>query len=292
MIRARIFGTRVPSGAKVELLFLHPSGSAHYDPDATRWLALAKPARRLHRGDRISFGDLGEATVVAARDDGVRELDLHLSGTFEEFLESAGRLPLPPYVKTDTARAQDGYQTIFAREPGSVAAPTASLHFSEAVLAELATRGVQIVKITLDVGLGTFRPMQGERVDEHRIHPERYAISEEAAAAIQNAKRGGRRIVAAGTTVVRALESSAQNDGVVKQGAAETNLFIQPGFDFRVVDAMLTNFHLPRSTLLVLVSAFAGRDRMRRAYEEAKARGYRFFSFGDAMFIADREARP
>lgn len=285
VIAARIFGHRVPTGGAVELLLLHPASSERYDPNATRWLALSKPARRLHIGDRIDFGDLGEASIVAIQDGGLREIELALQVDFETFLDRAGRLPLPPYVRADSHEAQAGYQTIFAREPGSVAAPTASLHFTLAIFEQLARRGVQTTKLVLDVGLGTFRPLQTELLAGHRMHGERFAIPVEAVEAIRQAKSAGGRIVAAGTTVVRALEAAALKAGGIASGEDRTDLFIKPGFRFQVVDALLTNFHLPRSTLLVLVSAFAGHQQVMRAYREAVEQRYRFFSFGDAMFI-------
>ena len=283
VIAARVFGARL-SGGRVELLLLRPA-HGRYDPSATRWQALAKPGRRLQPGQRVTFGDLGEAQIAGVHDDGVREVEFSLSVPFETFLERAGTLPLPPYIHNESEQAQERYQTIFAREPGSVAAPTASLHFTQAVFDALENRGVQIVKLVLDVGLGTFRPMQGVRLDEHVMHSESFSIPQRTVDAIDAAKREGRRVVAAGTTVVRALEGSAAKHGSVRAGAEETNLFITPGFQFRVVDAMITNFHLPQSTLMVLVSAFAGRDTILHAYEEAVKREYRFFSFGDAMFI-------
>lgn len=284
VIAARVFGTR-PSGGRVELLLLRPSHHGRYDPAATQWQALAKPGRRLREGERVLFGELGEATIACVHDDGVREIEFALRVPFEEFLARAGRLPLPPYIHNESDEAQERYQTIFAREPGSVAAPTASLHFTQNVFDELARRGVQMVKLVLDVGLGTFRPMQGERLDEHVMHAESFSIPQHTADAIAAAKAGGRRVIAAGTTVMRALEGSAAAHGAVRAGSDETNIFITPGWTFRVVDAMITNFHLPQSTLLVLVSAFAGRERILRAYEEAVRHEYRFFSFGDAMFI-------
>jgi S-adenosylmethionine:tRNA ribosyltransferase-isomerase len=225
-------------------------------------------------------------------DGGVREIELALTVGFEEFLEAAGTLPLPPYVHDDSPEAQAGYQTIFARDPGSVAAPTASLHFTPAVFEELARRDVEIVKLVLDVGLGTFRPLQTESLDDHQMHAESYVIPEATARAVMRAKEEGRRVIAAGTTVVRALEASALAHTAVRPGRGETDLFIKPGFNFRIVDALLTNFHLPRSTLLVLVCAFAGRERMLRAYAEAIERGYRLFSFGDAMFIEGPAVPP
>jgi S-adenosylmethionine:tRNA ribosyltransferase-isomerase len=284
VIAARVFGVR-PTGGHVELLLLRPSHHVRYDPQATRWQALAKPGRRLREGQRINFGDLGEATIARVRDDGVRDVDFALNVPFETFLERAGTLPLPPYIHNDSPEAQERYQTIFARTPGSVAAPTASLHFTERVLQDIRERGVEIAKLVLDVGLGTFRPMQGESLDEHVMHAESFSIPQHTADAIDRAKREGRRIVAAGTTVMRALEGSAAKHHKVRAGEDETAIFITPGFHFRVVDALITNFHLPQSTLLVLVSAFAGREPIIRAYNEAVAQEYRFFSFGDAMFI-------
>ena len=284
VIAARVFGTR-PSGGHVELLLLRPAHRPRYDPNASQWQALVKPGRRLREGQRVEFGDLGSATIAAVHDDGVREVEFSLRVPFEEFLERAGRLPLPPYIHNDSAQAQERYQTIFAREPGSVAAPTASLHFTEGVFDALRARGVQIVKLVLDVGLGTFRPMQSERLDQHTMHAESFSIPQATADAIAAAKREGRRIIAAGTTVVRALEGSASKYGLPQAGSDQTDIFITPGFRFRVVDAMITNFHLPQSTLIVLVSAFAGRETILRAYEEAVRRDYRFFSFGDAMLI-------
>jgi S-adenosylmethionine:tRNA ribosyltransferase-isomerase len=284
VIAARVFGTR-PTGGHVELLLLRPTHHGRYDPHATRWQALVKPGRRLREGQRVEFGELGQAVITAVYDDGVRDVEFSLTVPFETFLERTGKLPLPPYIHNDSPEAQQRYQTIFAREPGSVAAPTASLHFTEGVLGDIRDKGVEIVKLVLDVGLGTFRPMQGETLDAHVMHSESFSIPQHTADAIARAKREGRRIVAAGTTVMRALEGSAAKHGRLRAGEDETDIFITPGFQFRVVDAMITNFHLPQSTLLVLVSAFAGYDRIMHAYDEAVAREYRFFSFGDAMFI-------
>ena len=200
-------------------------------------------------------------------------------------MERAGTLPLPPYIHNDTAEAQERYQTVFAREPGSVAAPTASLHFTPELLTCIEDRGVEIARVTLDVGLGTFRPMTAQRLDDHVMHAESYRISAASASAIERARDAGRRIVAAGTTVVRALEGNIQTHSRIVPGEGSTDIFIRPGHRFAIVDAMITNFHLPQSTLLVLVSAFAGRDRVLAAYREAVTRQYRFFSFGDAMML-------
>jgi len=285
VIAARISGRRFPTGGKVEVLLLRPATNPTYDTRATRWLALVKPGRTARPGDRIEFDRFGSATVEAIARDGMRVLALDLRVPLEEFLNAAGRLPLPPYVRSDSERNQEDYQTIFGVRPGSVAAPTAALHFTERTFSDLERRGIETCTLTLQVGLATFRPMRTPSIDAHEMHVEAFDIPIDTARRIDAAKNAGRRVVAVGTTVVRALEAAAEEDGTVCAGAACTGLFITPGFRFRVVDALLTNFHLPRSTLLVLVSAFAGRGRMLRAYEEAVRLRYRFFSFGDAMLI-------
>ncbi|MGH7330192.1 MAG: tRNA preQ1(34) S-adenosylmethionine ribosyltransferase-isomerase QueA, partial [Polyangiaceae bacterium] len=225
------------------------------------------------------------ATIEGNAEIGARIVRIESSHTVGELLERHGEVPLPPYIGEAGRPHAQRYQTIFARVPGSVAAPTASLHFTEKTFSDLQARGIETTRIVLDVGLGTFRPVVEERLSEHPMHAEWYDIPQQAAEAIDRARAAGRRVVAAGTTVVRALEAAALDDGHVRAGAASTDLYIKPGFTFNVVGAMLTNFHLPRSTLLVLVSAFAGYEPMRRAYEEAIKERYRFFSFGDAMFI-------
>ncbi|MGP8101653.1 MAG: tRNA preQ1(34) S-adenosylmethionine ribosyltransferase-isomerase QueA [Candidatus Cybelea sp.] len=286
VIAARLFGEHTRGPARVELLLLHPAGSLRYDREALTWIALARPARRLREGDHVCFGEFGEARVTKLLPDGMREIEFSLALPLEAFLDRAGKMPLPPYIHNETAEAAQRYQTVFARVPGSVAAPTASLHFSPELLLEIQENGIEIARLTLDVGLGTFRPVTAERLDEHVMHAEAYAIDEQAAAAIEAARVARRRIVAVGTTVVRALEGNFQRYGCVKPGEHVTDIFIRPGFRFEVAGAMVTNFHLPRSTLLALVSAFAGRERVLHAYREAIARGYRFYSFGDAMFLA------
>jgi S-adenosylmethionine:tRNA ribosyltransferase-isomerase len=285
VIAARLFGTREPSGGRVELLLLHPASSARYDAGALRWIALVRPARRLRIGERVRFESSGSAVIIAELDDGAREVEFDLDEPFAEFLERAGRLPLPPYVHDDSARNRARYQTVFARVPGSVAAPTASLHFTAELLAQIEGLGVALARIVLDVGLGTFRPMTVEWIDEHVMHAETYEVPAKAAAAIAQARGSGGRVIAAGTTVVRALESATGEDGQLAPGEGSTRLFITPGYRFRIVDGLVTNFHLPQSSLLVLVSAFAGRGGILRAYEEAVRERYRFFSFGDAMFV-------
>jgi len=292
VIRARLRGTREPGGGSAEVLLLRPADRTRYAADARRWLALVRPGRRLRPGARVLLGD-GDAVVVGASGPGgVREVTLELQCSLEEALDAYGEMPLPPYVGPgDDARAAR-YQTIFARVPGSVAAPTASLHFTERTFDGLRARGVAVAPLVLDVGLGTFAPIASERIDAHAMHAEQFAIPEDTARAVNAARRDGRRVVAAGTTVVRALESAVDASGAVVPGEGETRLFVMPGFDFRAVDALLTNFHLPASTLLVLVCAFAGRDAIVRAYGEAVRERYRFYSFGDAMFLTRANGRP
>ena len=264
---ARLIGQREPSGGSVELLLLG-------EREPYVWEALARPARRLPTGARISFGhtDFGrlDAEVTEVLDDGRRVVRFLCHGDFTALLHQFGHTPLPPYIKRDAGADEqedrERYQTIYAREPQSIAAPTAGLHFTSQVVRELTTRGVEMVEATLHVGYGTFEPVRAVNLREHRVAPERYEISYEAAAAVNAARRDGRRIIAVGTTTVRALESAADEAGRVAHGVGETQLTIVPGYKFRVVDALLTNFHLPRSSLLILVAAFAGRDRVLAAY--------------------------
>lgn len=286
VIRARLLGTRQPGGGSAELLLLRPAKTSRYDANASSWLALVKPGRKLHRGSIVRFAAFGQAKVLAEREDGVREIAFDLNLPFENFLARAGEMPLPPYIPNATAQEWAGYQTVFARIPGSVAAPTASLHFTPEVLEAVAQGGVQIAKITLNVGLGTFRPIAKESLDDHRMHYESYSIDAGTAHTIKRAKEEGRRVIAAGTTVVRALEGCVAQHGELRAADGETDIFITPGYRFEITDALLTNFHLPKSTLLVLVSAFAGPNAIRAAYKEAIREKYRFFSLGDAMFIS------
>lgn len=283
VVRARLRAER-EHGGTAELLLLRPRAHGAFDPAATEWLALVRPGRKLRAGARLRIGDAG-ATIVDVLTDGPRVVRFDDGVDVGALLDARGEVPLPPYLGTGDAARDERYQTVFARVPGSVAAPTASLHFTHDVLDAVRARGVVVAPLVLDVGIGTFRPMTGASVDEHVMHAERYAIPTETAEAITAAKRDGRRVIAAGTTVLRALEGAALHGGRVRAGEGETDLFVTPGFPFRVVDALLTNFHLPRSTLLVLVSAFAGYARVRRAYQAAIEQQYRFFSFGDAMFV-------
>ncbi len=288
VIPARVFARRRPNGGRVELLMLEKHASRI-------WEALAKPARRLRPGTvlEIEGCDL-VAEVRAVGEDGRRHLRFNLE--IESHLERCGHVPLPPYIRrADEVDDRTRYQTIFARQPGAIAAPTAGLHFSPDLLTALADRGVEHSAVTLHVGLGTFRPVKVDQIEDHEMEAERYWVSEATATAIRRTRNAGGRVVAVGTTVVRTLESAAREHGEVEAGSGRTELFITPGFAFRAVDALITNFHLPRSTLLMLVSALAsrpgaaderaGRDRILTAYREAVSAGYRFYSYGDAMFV-------
>ena len=277
VLPARLIGRR-DTGGHCELLLLHPLGG-------DRWQVLGKPAKKLSAGSRITFGD-GEMTafVLDKGDAGELTVQFRYSGQWEERLRKLGQVPLPPYIRRQV-EDPERYQTVFARHEGSAAAPTAGLHFTEELLQELQEQGVAIAYLTLHVGVGTFRPVQVERIEEHHMHAEYYHIPDETAEAIAEARRRGGRIVAVGTTVTRSLETCAAPDGTVRSGSGWSDLFIYPGYRFRVIDGLLTNFHLPGSTLLMLVSAFAGRERVLQAYQEAIAERYRFFSFGDAMLI-------
>ena len=282
VLPARLFVRREPGGALIELLLAEKLGDCV-------WEALARPGRRARPGTRLRLAEGLTAEVVAKGADGRHRLEL--SEPIEPHLERLGHVPLPPYIhRPDEAGDRERYQTVFAAQPGAIAAPTAGLHFDEALLARLAARGVECTTITLHVGLGTFKPITAELVHEHRMDEERYDVSAAAAAAIAATRARGGRVVAVGTTVVRTLETvAAAHGGEIVAGSGRTSLFITPGFRFRAVDALLTNFHLPRSTLLLLVSAFADRERVLAGYREAIAHRYRFYSYGDAM-LAHRRA--
>lgn len=283
VIPARLFARRRDGGGRIELLL------AERIDDVT-WECLLRPGRRARPGTNLVLSEELEAEVVGVAEDGRRRV--RFSAPVEPYLEQLGHVPLPPYIaRPDEAEDRDRYQTVWARQPGAIAAPTAGLHFTPELLAALDRRGVERVAVTLHVGLGTFKPVTAELVHEHRMDAERYEIPEAASTAIATARVEGRRIVAVGTTVVRTLESAAlAGGGTVLTGSGRTELFVTPGFRFGVVDALLTNFHLPRSTLLMLVSAFAGRERVLAAYREAIDAGYLFYSYGDAMLAERRTA--
>ena len=253
------------------------------------WECLVRPGRKIAVGERLFFGEQDElqAEVIFRGEFGERRIRFAPAADFFAIVEKIGHIPLPPYIaRPDSAADHDRYQTVYARERGSVAAPTAGLHFTPEILAQLAQHGVQQTQITLHVGLGTFQPIRAEEVETHKLHSEKYSISPEGAAAIQRARAESRRVIAIGTTTVRTLEYVAQqNSGEVLAGAGEANLFIYPGFKFQVVQGLLTNFHLPQSTLLMLVCAFSGTQTVMRAYGHAVASHYRFYSYGDCMFV-------
>jgi S-adenosylmethionine:tRNA ribosyltransferase-isomerase len=295
VIAARLVGNRLGSGGKVEFLLVRPIGSqstsAALKAEAVDhdWICLAKSRKPLRQGAKVDLSGW-VAEVLKKPDQGayVIRFTAPRAQPMASLLEQVGRVPLPPYIRREPgAEDQSRYQTVYATTLGSVAAPTAGLHFTQELFADLERRGIQRVAVSLDVGPGTFLPVRAENLEEHRMHSERYFVSERTADALSEAKSRGRRIVAVGTTVVRTLESAVDvQTGKLKSGPGETDLFIRPGFRFRIVDALLTNFHLPKSTLIVLVSAFCGKEFTLRAYREAVASGYRFFSYGDAMLIS------
>jgi len=281
VLPVRLHGRKAGTGGRVELLLLRPGGEGE-----NTWECLARPGRRLPPGTVMEFaaGLRGEVTARTAAGGRLVRFSLPEGKDFETILNEAGEVPLPPYIKKSLADPSR-YQTVYAREPGSAAAPTAGMHFTPGLLRSLRAAGVGTASVVLHIGLDTFRPVQTEDITAHRMHREYYNIPEGTSLAVNAAKREGRRVIAVGTTSTRCLETAALRDGTVPPGAGWSELFIYPGFRFRVVDALLTNFHLPRSTLLMLVSAFAGRELILRAYREAVKHRYRFFSFGDAMLI-------
>ncbi|WP_336077476.1 tRNA preQ1(34) S-adenosylmethionine ribosyltransferase-isomerase QueA [Paenibacillus sp. 203] len=279
VIPARLFGIKEDTGAKAEVLLLKQL-------QGDRWEALVKPGKKLKKGAVIVFGDELKAVIEEEGDMGRRVLSFSYDGIFQEILDRLGQMPLPPYIK-EQLDDRERYQTVYARHEGSAAAPTAGLHFTEELLDQIKKKGVTVAFITLHVGLGTFRPMSVDTIEEHVMHEEYYSLSQETADVLNATKARGGRIVAVGTTSCRTLETVGNTfaDGVLQASSGWTQIFIYPGYEFRVVDAMITNFHLPKSTLVMLVSALAGRENIMHAYQEAIDRQYRFFSFGDAMFI-------
>lgn len=288
VIPARLIGEKIHEhstsgdenahGAKIELLLLKRG-------EEDVWETLVKPGKKAKPGTKISFGDgilVGE--IVGVIEDGNRLVKFHYEGIFEEILDQLGEMPLPPYI-THALEDKNRYQTVYAKYEGSAAAPTAGLHFTKELLQEIKDMGVTVANVTLHVGLGTFRPVKVDNILEHHMHTEAYQVSEEAAAQINATKKQGGRVICVGTTSCRTVESSADENGIVHAGSGDTSIFIYPGYQFKVLDALITNFHLPESTLMMLVSALAGRDPIMAAYAEAVKQRYRFFSFGDAMLI-------
>ena len=278
VIPARLIGAKEETGAKIEVLLLKRGAD-------DVWETLVKPGRKAKPGTRISFGDgLLTGEVVDIVDEGNRLIHFEYEGIFEEILDRLGQMPLPPYI-THQLKDKDRYNTVYAEHPGSAAAPTAGLHFTPELLGKIRDKGVDIAHVTLHVGLGTFRPVKADDVENHHMHSEFYMIDETAAEKINRAKENGKRVICVGTTSCRTIESAADENGRLKACSGWTDIFIYPGYQFKILDALITNFHLPESTLVMLVSALAGRDHVLAAYEEAVRERYRFFSFGDAMFI-------
>ena len=279
VLPARLIGTKEDTGASIEVLLLKETGT-------NEWETLVKPAKRVKIGTVVTFGDGRlEAECTEILEQGGRVFKFRYEGIFYEILDSLGQMPLPPYI-TETLDDQSRYQTVFAKERGSAAAPTAGLHFTEEILQEIKDKGVGIEFITLHVGLGTFRPVSVDTIEDHTMHSEYYQVTEKAADAINEAKAKGGNVIAVGTTSARTLETIAsKNDGKIVPSSGWTSIFIYPGYEFSILDGMLTNFHLPKSTLIMLISAMATREHILSAYKEAVKEKYRFFSFGDAMFI-------
>lgn len=278
VIPARLIGSKEETGGKIEVLLLK-----RHEGDV--WETLVKPGKKARPGAKIVFGDGRlKAEVLEVADEGNRLVKFQYDGIFEEVLDALGQMPLPPYI-THELQDKNRYQTVYAKHEGSAAAPTAGLHFTNELLQSIEEMGVKIARVTLHVGLGTFRPVKVDNVLNHHMHSEYFIVDEEAASMINATKKNGGRIISVGTTSCRTLESAATEDGMVQATSGNTDIFIYPGYQFKVIDALITNFHLPESTLLMLVSALAGREHMLHAYEVAVEERYRFFSFGDAMFI-------
>ncbi len=278
VIPARLYGVKEETGANVEFLLLKRV-------DGDIWEVMVKPGRKLMPGVRVEFGNgLLKAEILEKLEDGNRKVKFEYNGIFNEILNEIGLMPLPPYIH-EKLKEKDRYQTVYAKYEGSAAAPTAGLHFTDELFEKLKEKGVEVANVTLHVGIGTFRPVKVENIEEHDMHSEHFYIKAEDAEKINKAKREGHRVIAVGTTSCRVLESIADENGYVKEVEGDTNIFIYPGYKFKCLDALITNFHLPESTLIMLVSALAGKDFIMQAYEEAVKEQYKFFSFGDAMFI-------
>lgn len=278
VIPARLYGSKEKSGGKIEFLLLKRIG-------IDTWEVILKPGKKAKPGSRFEFGGgLLHAEVLSVAEDGKRIVKFEYDGIWEELLDKLGEMPLPPYIK-EKLTDKERYQTVYSKIEGSAAAPTAGLHFTKELLEKIKAKGVKLAYLTLHVGLGTFRPVSAERIEDHIMHTEYYEISAETAEIINSCRKNGSRIIAVGTTSVRTLETVAEDTGKIKAASGETNIFIYPGYKFKIVDCIITNFHLPESTLMMLVSAFAGKENIFNAYETAVKEKYRFFSFGDAMYL-------
>lgn len=281
VLPARLFGVKQDTGAKIEMLLLKPIEDGYE--------VLIRPAKRVKPGTEIDFGDgLLKAVCTDTFDEGIRHVSLHYDGLLENVLDELGEMPLPPYIK-ETLDDKDRYQTVYAKHTGSAAAPTAGLHFTEALLDEIRKKGVHITYITLHVGLGTFRPVSEDNIEDHRMHSEFYIMTEETASTLNTVKENGGKVVSVGTTSTRTLETIMRDHGKFVEASGFTDIFIYPGFKYRAIDALITNFHLPKSSLMMLVSAFSDKETIMNAYRHAIDEEYRFFSFGDAMIIYEDE---
>lgn len=280
VIPARLFGVKEGTEAKIEILLLKRR-------ENDIWETLVKPGKKAKEGTVISFGDgLLKGTVIDVVEEGNRLIQFSYDGIFEEILDQLGQMPLPPYI-THQLQDKNRYQTVYAKHEGSAAAPTAGLHFTKELLEEIEKKGISIARVTLHVGLGTFRPVKVDTIESHHMHSEFYMVEEAEAKKVNDTKKNGGRIICVGTTSCRTVESASTEDGILKAGSGWTEIFIYPGYRFKTLDCLITNFHLPESTLVMLVSALAGREHVLHAYEEAIKERYRFFSFGDAMFLTD-----
>lgn len=278
VLPARLYGIREGTGANVEFLLLKRR-------ENNIWEVMVRPGKKLKAGAKVSFGNgILKAEVKEVLENGDRLVEFYYDGIFNEILDKIGLMPLPPYIK-ESLKEKERYQTVYAKYEGSAAAPTAGLHFTNELLEKIKAKGIEIANVTLHVGIGTFRPVKVENIEEHEMHSEHFYIKQEDVDKINKAKENGKRVIACGTTSCRVLESIADENGMVKQAEMDTSIFIYPGYKFKCVDALITNFHLPKSTLIMLVSALAGREYILKAYQEAVKEKYYFFSFGDAMFI-------
>lgn len=281
VIPARLFGVKEKTGARVEFLLIKRR-------EGDIWETMVRPGKKVHPGDVICFGENGalKAEIIGHGDDGTRIVRFSYQGVFMELLDQIGSMPLPPYIeRSDEPEDKERYQTVYSKEDGSVAAPTAGLHFTDELLAQIRQKGVRIAFVTLHVGIGTFRPVKCERVEDHKMHIEEYEIDSENAHIINETKAAGGRLIAVGTTSARTLESASDKNGMLAPGNGSTDIFIYPGYQFKMVDSLITNFHLPKSTLLMLISALYDREKILAVYREAVEQRYQFFSYGDAMFI-------
>ena len=277
VIPARLFGHRPEKEEKIEVFLLN-------NIEDTKWEVLVRPGKKMKIGTEVIFSDELSCKVIDIKEDGNRIVEFDFDGIFNEILDRLGNMPLPPYIK-EKLKDNEDYQTVYSRNPGSVAAPTAGLHFTKELLEKIEEKGVELAYLTLNVGLGTFRPVNEDEITDHKMHSEFYTLSHETADIINKAREEGRRIIAVGTTSIRTLESVYQKNNKICKDSGWTDIFIYPGFEFKVVDAIITNFHLPKSTLIMLIAAFTSKDIILNAYKDAVSKKYRFFSFGDCMFI-------